>query len=144
MPLYTVTVAHSVQCYATTQIEAESPADLMARLSADDLGENRYWGDCRPEWSTTDDSRVVEIVTPDGDYLAENTYMDEWRADLKRLAEWSRMEATRGVLDLKGADEPAADAAKRLAAMGLADLDGGRFHVTPAGHAVLGAQRAAA
>lgn len=83
MPLYTVTIAQAVQCYATVEIEADSPQDLLEKVSQDDLGENVYFDQCRPSWDTVDDVRLVDATTPDGENVddVEDTYLAAWRAE---------------------------------------------------------------
>lgn len=69
MPKFDVTIAHSVQCYATVEIEADNLAGAIQRVRDDK--ERLLFAPCHPDWETSDDYRIVEVLDEDEDVVAE-------------------------------------------------------------------------
>lgn len=59
-------------------------------------------------------------------------------ADLAMLLRWAQMQAARGILDMKGADQDAVECAYRLSARGFCRMDGSAFVMLAAGYDALG------
>ena len=100
-------------------------------------GNGLWYNADRPDWAAHMDlelrsGKVVRL------YLQPLT--KERDGDLANLRKWAGMLATRGNLDLRGADENAAQSAKRLADRGLVELSGSDFRVTVSGYEALSAQ----
>jgi hypothetical protein len=80
MKSYTMTVAATVSCYGTIQIDAENDEDALAQIKAK-VEEDTLWDTLKPEWESTDDHRIVamdEDIT--NRYLIEDVHFDspEW------------------------------------------------------------------